>query len=92
MFRCEKCNSVVPPGTAAHSLIVQQRRKEYPTRTRDISGARGNFRTRTIDRGGSGAEIVRELKVCPECAEQYSAAEAPPPPAPEESIEEATEE
>ncbi len=91
MFRCEKCNSVVPPGTAAHNLVVQQRRKEYPTRTRDVSGARGNFRTRTIDRGGSGAEIVRELKVCPECAEQYSAAEAPPP-APEESTGETTEE
>jgi hypothetical protein len=78
MFRCEKCGVVVPSGTSAHQLVVQQRAKEYPSRSQPSAGGRSRFagrfeRERTVDRGGEGQEIVRELKVCPACAEQYGA-------------------
>lgn len=72
MFRCEKCNTVVPAGTPAHQLVVQQRSKQYPSRSRELIRGRGYRRQETIDKGGEGREIVRELSVCPECAEACS--------------------
>ncbi len=69
MFRCEKCDHVVEPGTPAQHLVVQRRTVEYPERKEPISKRPGRaFREKTVDKGGEGREIVRELKVCPECA------------------------
>jgi hypothetical protein len=72
MFRCDKCNAVVKPGTPTRNIIVQERTREYPERSEPISTrAAGRWqRHRTIDKGGAGHEIVRELKVCPACAEE----------------------
>lgn len=71
MFRCEKCGEIVPAGTSAQSVIVQSRSKEYPERTESQPTGRSRYpRERTVDKGGEGREIVRELKVCPRCANQ----------------------
>ena len=69
MFRCERCGQVVPAGTSAQSVVVQSRSKEYPERTQKQAVGRSRYpRERTVDKGGEGQEIVRELKVCPKCA------------------------
>ncbi len=71
MFRCEKCGDVVPAGVSAQNVVVQSRSKDYPTRTETTTAGRSRYpRERTVDKGGEGHEIVRELKVCPKCAEE----------------------
>jgi hypothetical protein len=78
VFRCEKCGTLVPSGTSAQHLVVQQRPKEYPSRSRPSAGGRSRYtggyeRERPLDRGGAGRETVRELKVCPACAAAHGA-------------------
>lgn len=76
MFRCERCGEVVPPGTSAQNVVVQSRSKEYPERTQKQAVGRSRIpRERTVDKGGEGEEIVRELKVCPKCAAELEAEE-----------------
>ena len=75
MFRCEKCGTAVKAGVPTTQLVVAQRPKEYPTRTREVIVGRGRRPWRqTIDKGGEGREIVRELSVCPSCAERFGKA------------------
>lgn len=78
MYRCQICETVVPPGTRTHKVVVQTRAKEYAAREKPSSRGGGGFRGRgrfqkrkPMDPGGEGHEIVRELTVCPACAEQY---------------------
>jgi len=76
MFRCQNCDTVVPAGTPAHKIVTQTREKEYAQReaapdNRRRFGRRFR-RSRIIDPGGHGHEIVREIMVCPECAEQLA--------------------
>lgn len=70
MYRCEKCDTVPSPGTPSRQVAVQWRPRDYPQRTREVPiGRRGRSRQVTIDSGGSGREIVRELTLCPDCAD-----------------------
>ena len=76
MFRCQICQTVVPPKTATQKLVVKSRPKEYAARGSDPRERR--FRSRfappvrqQYDKGGEGTEIVQELSVCPECARKY---------------------
>lgn len=72
MYRCENCGTTVAPRTPTHQVVVRRRPKEYPTRSREVRGAGRGRRVfhQTIDKGGEGHEIVREMTVCPDCAEQ----------------------
>lgn len=92
MFRCDRCNSVVPAGTREHKIVVETRTKVYESRggmTREFPRSRRPMgrrarRQSTFDKGGAGTEIVREISVCPKCAaahqaEVAAAAEAAPP-------------
>ncbi len=77
MFRCEKCDHVVEPGTPAQHVVVQRRPVEYPERREPLSRRPGRqFRDKTVDKGGEGSEIVREMKVCPDCAKSSETAMA----------------
>lgn len=70
MFRCEnkKCNKVCEPRQPQHTVVVQTRDKQYQ---------------RKIYKHGKvvhvedtyGTEIVKELKVCPECYQQMTGEE-----------------
>ena len=80
MFRCQNCGTVVPPRTKTRSAIVQRRPMEYEERSAEVQGRRGRARTRIIDRGGFGHEIIRELKICPACAEILEEAPIPEKP------------
>lgn len=63
MYRCDKCGQ----STEAHQELIRKvavtRYKEYPER----KDKRGNI----IDEGGDGREIVKELKLCPRCADSF---------------------
>ena len=53
---------------------------EYAERSAEVQGRRGRARTRIIDRGGFGHEIIRELKICPACADVLEEAPIPEKP------------
>ncbi|MFV0446177.1 MAG: hypothetical protein ACK5Q5_21585 [Planctomycetaceae bacterium] len=84
MFRCDRCNSVVPPSTRETKIVVETREKVYEARggmTRDFPRSRRPIGRRTrraqaFDKGGTGHEIVREISVCPKCAESHKAEQA----------------
>jgi hypothetical protein len=75
MFRCQLCQCVVPPRTPCKHLVLKQRSKKYPFRSRantfirsNESGKRKEYHT--DDPGGEGQEIVKEVIVCPDCTSQ----------------------
>jgi hypothetical protein len=73
MFRCERCGDIVPAGISAQSVVIQSRTKDYPSRSEKLAAGRSRYlRERTVDKGGEGREIVRELKVCPKCAAELN--------------------
>jgi hypothetical protein len=73
MFRCQLCQCVVPPRTPCQHLILKNRSKKYPYRSRANVVAvnephkkpKKEYRD---DPGGQGQEIVKEVIVCPACA------------------------
>jgi hypothetical protein len=81
VFRCDRCNSVVPPSTRETKIVVETRPKVYESRggmVREFTRSRRPIGKRTrraqaFDKGGSGHEIVREIAVCPKCAEAHKA-------------------
>lgn len=78
MFRCQMCNTVVPPNTRSTKIVVATRSRTYEPRGQDprerrggprsFRGRRGPRKRKPYDKGGEGSEIVRELSVCPGCA------------------------
>ncbi len=79
MFRCQKCETVVPAGTRETKIVTETREKIYEARG---GGDRGRFRRgmgrrarrrEAFDKGGVGREIVREISVCPKCAAELLA-------------------
>jgi hypothetical protein len=79
VFRCQLCDEVVPPRTAARRVVVRTRGKKYPFRPRinrlvRLSESGKPKETFTDDPGGAGQEIVGELLVCPACASKRDGA------------------
>lgn len=58
-FRCDNCHEPQSAGTKPYKVVLQTRKKSYPART-----ARNGA---IIDNGGTGREIVREVKLCLKC-------------------------
>ena len=79
MFRCQLCDEVVPPRTAAQRVVVRTRVRKYPFR-REVNrlvrlSEKGKPKeTFTDDPGGAGQEVVRELMVCLACASKCNGA------------------
>jgi hypothetical protein len=81
MFRCEVCSCVVPLRTRSRRLVIASRKRDYPYRPKanihrylDLSSGRPKKKEKlTDDPGGIGREIVREVKVCPACADTHKA-------------------
>jgi len=61
MYRCDKCDALVPAGSPAMREVVETRPKKY---TKTFT-ERGRERTVVI---GKGHETVSELKLCHKCA------------------------
>lgn len=75
MYVCEVCACVVPPNTPLHRIVVEARLVEHPHRPKIYwhppkDGEKGKW---VDDPGGSGEQIVRELRVCPRCAREHAA-------------------
>lgn len=71
MFRCHHCGTVTPPRVSAETVVVETRPRIYPFRRkahRELTW-RESLRTweKRDDPGGTGWEIVREVRVCPPC-------------------------
>jgi hypothetical protein len=66
-FKCEKCSKVAPKGVSPVMEVVETRSATYPVRYKDPEHPR---QSEVIDKGGKGAEIAKEIKVCPECAKK----------------------
>ena len=71
MFQCHHCGTVTPPRVSAETIVIETRPRVYPFRedAQEVvvwrHGAR-KIETRD-DPGGTGWEIVREIRVCPPC-------------------------
>ncbi len=70
MYKCQVCQRVVSAGTKAYRIPVEFRFRRYPARSKVNRVVRHHKVEHTDDPGGEGQEIVREITVCPECAEQ----------------------
>ncbi len=57
-YRCELCDSVVPPRTSLIRRVVETRIVEYK-----------NAEGKVV---GTGTETVKELRLCPKCANTES--------------------
>ena len=81
VFRCDRCNAVAPAGTRETKIVVETRSRVYESRggmTREMPRSRRPMgrrarRQSTFDKGGTGTEIVREISVCPRCAQEHQA-------------------
>ena len=73
MYVCEICNTIVLPNTPSTLLVLQTRKRSYPSRNKankflDPKKPGKNQIIYSDDPGGFGFEIEREVRVCPECA------------------------
>ena len=76
MYRCQLCGEVTPPGARSHTLIVATRQREYPFRANvqreeGLPATRHKKKDQWHDPGGSGREIVRELRICARCKAEH---------------------
>jgi len=69
LYRCQVCSAVVRANTPAHRKVVETRRRKYLFREKANLFMKEGRLKKTDDSGGVGDEIVREILVCPSCAE-----------------------
>ena len=84
MFRCQQCGAVTPPRVSTETIVVETRPRVYPFRAEAqevVVWRNGSRKIETRDDlGGTGWEIVRELRVCPPCKQSLQPAPTPPTP------------
>lgn len=61
-YQCQKCKATAPKGTPSVRVVVERRMHEHPFR-KEVNRDGSN------DPGGKGSQIVREMVVCPDCAQ-----------------------
>ena len=90
MFRCDVCGSVAPPNTRCNRLVVETRPVDYSACERAYCKPRPRRRNGKdkwiADPGGSGTEIVREIRACEQCAAKAMALERRGKPAVDETM------
>ncbi|MEZ4287167.1 MAG: hypothetical protein R3A47_03275 [Polyangiales bacterium] len=83
MFRCELSeiipdlkgcgSSVSRPGEKSVMVTVEQRPAEYPSRAKAQRLRVGRKTKYADDPGGAGYEIVKQVRACTRCAEDFRA-------------------
>lgn len=58
MFICQSCNKIIGPRVSPIIKVVETREKVYPNMPREDG---------TVEYGGVGWEIVKEIKLCSKC-------------------------
>jgi hypothetical protein len=75
LYRCEACNTVVPPRTQANKVVLETRPKVY----RNVKKPKGKRRrNQPVDieaTSTSGTEIVHEALLCGACASKATTAQ-----------------
>ena len=88
MYRCRKCNAVVPSRTSMRLVILEKRQRQYPYRAKANRGYATNkgeiirplkksrrASDRVDDLGGSGWEIAKAVPMCPGCANAFESSQ-----------------
>jgi hypothetical protein len=73
MFKCESCQRVIGPQVSATRVVIETRPVTYPFREKAHRIKIEGKPKMIDDPGGVGQEIVREILVCPDCAEKLRA-------------------
>ena len=68
MYVCDRCKRLTPPHTALTRVVVSYCDVTYPFRGKANHFHRKHKHEYRDDNGGTGREIMRELRVCPSCA------------------------
>lgn len=80
MFYCESCGRLQAPQTPSTAVPTVTRTVTFAPRSGALPGlpqTKGGKRVRTRhaprrdDPGGTGTQIVRQIRVCPVCAQQH---------------------
>lgn len=76
MYRCDKCNTVVPAGRKLNRVVTETRQKSYAV----FKQAKGKGRQRFTGApepvaNATGWEIAKELEVCAACAAAVASAD-----------------
>ena len=76
VFKCQLCQTIVPPRIKATRIVVETRVKQYAYRAKAnrlrFTSPSGHRATWFVDDpGGTGEEIVREVVACPACAQRH---------------------
>jgi hypothetical protein len=83
MFRCQQCGIVTPPRTSSELVTTEIRPHSYPPRRkvmREIVFKKHLKQwEQADDPGGTGHEIVRQIRVCPSCKRAIESGIAPQP-------------
>lgn len=69
MYRCGKCNKVVPKKRP-RLVVTEYRLHQHPFRAKVYDFGNGRFKD---DPGGIGKQISKETPVCFRCHEDYKA-------------------
>ena len=84
MFQCQHCGTVTPPRVSAETLVVETRARVYPFREKVAEIICLRHRTPKLetrdDPGGTGREIVREIRVCLPCKRTLQPSQTVPTP------------
>jgi len=70
-YRCDDCGEVSIPGERCYVVPVETREHTFPYRRNANFVRVGREEFFRDDRGGTGTQIVREVKVCGECVSKY---------------------
>ena len=76
MFVCQTCGTLTQPGESQKTIVVEWRRKHYPSQT--VERKLGDFRPRFYP-GGEGYEAAVTAHACPACVASGVAKDAPVP-------------
>jgi len=75
LYRCEACNTVVPPRTQAQKVILETRPKVYRNVKKPAGKRRRDQPMDVESMSSSGTEIVHEAMLCGACAAKATQAQ-----------------
>ena len=71
MFKCQLCGRLSGPRVPESRVVIETRHKVYPYRKQANVYWFDGDKIKRDDPGGEGQEIVKEISVCPGCAEKH---------------------
>lgn len=73
MYICQKCLSNIPANQPSFNFTTHKRQKHYPKRLQaNVFIDQNGKQQKRDDPGGTGYEIVKEIKVCKACFDKLT--------------------